>query len=161
MPDFGHARPCGVDRRGRGPDLRQRRPRGPPLSRALERRQVTGHQSYEIAECPEYKDLFLGQVFSAIDQAMEEHPPPYVSQANGKVEAAVKSVRGMTRTLQVALEDQLKSKIPATHAIMHWLVGHAADILTWRIRGVDGLTAYQRARGKPFVYKLVGFGEYC
>ena len=49
----------------------------PPLSRALERRQVTGHQSYEIAECPEYKDLFLGQVFSAIDQAMEEqqHAP--------------------------------------------------------------------------------------
>ena len=49
----------------------------PPLSRALERRQVTGHQSYEIAECPEYKDLFLGQVFSAIDQAVEEqqHAP--------------------------------------------------------------------------------------
>ena len=68
---------------------------------------------------------------------MEEHPPPYDSQAKGKVESAVKSVRGMVRTLQVALENQLKSKIPATHAIMHWLVGHAADILTWRIRGVD------------------------
>ena len=67
----------------------------------------------------------------------------------------------MVRTLQVALEEQLKSKIPATHAIMHWLVGHSSDILTWRIRGVDGLTAYQRARGKPFVYKLVGFGERC
>ena len=96
-----------------------------------------------------------------VEQAMEEHPPPYDSQANGKVESAVKSVRGMVRTLQVALENQLKSKIPATHAIMHWLVGHAADILTWRIRGVDGLTAYQRARGKPFVYKLIGFGECC
>ena len=96
-----------------------------------------------------------------VDQAMEEHPPPYDSQANGKVESAVKSVRGMVRTLQVALEEQLQSKIPATHPIMHWLVGHAADILTWRIRNVDGLTAYQRARGKPFVYKLIGFGERC
>ena len=96
-----------------------------------------------------------------VDQAMEEHPPPYDSQANGKVEAAVKSVRGMTRTLQVALEDQLQSKIPTTHPVMHWLVSHAADVLTWRIRGPDGLTAYQRARGKPFTYKLIAFGERC
>ena len=61
----------------------------------------------------------------------------------------------------MALEDQLKSKIPATHAVMHWLVGHAADLFTWRIRGVDGLTAYQRARGKPFTYTLIAFGERC
>ena len=92
---------------------------------------------------------------------MEEHPPPYDSQANGKVESGVKSVRGMARTLQVAFEDKLNSKIPATHAVMHWLVSHAADVLTWRIRGLDGLTAYQRARGKPFVYKLIGFAEQC
>ena len=96
-----------------------------------------------------------------VEQAMEEHPPPHDSQANGKVESAVKAVRGMTRTLQVALEDQLKSKIPTTHAVMYWLVSHAADVLTWRIRGIDGLTAYQRARGKPFTYKLIAFGERC
>lgn len=96
-----------------------------------------------------------------VDQAMEEHPPPYDSQANGKVEASVKSVRGMARTLQAALEDQMKSKIPATHAVMHWFVSHAADILSWRIGGSDGLTAYQRARGKPFVYKIIAFGERC
>lgn len=96
-----------------------------------------------------------------MDQVMEEHPPPYDSQADGRVESAVKSVRGMARTLQVALEDQLQSKIPATHAIMHWLVSHAADLLTWRIRGLDGLTAYQRVRGKPFTYKLIAFGERC
>ena len=38
-------------------------------------------------------------VYGIVDQALEEHPPPYDSQANGLVESAVKSVRGMTRTL--------------------------------------------------------------
>ena len=67
------------------------------------------------------------------DQALEEHPPPYDSQANGSVEPAVMSVRGMTRALHVALESSLGCKIPAVHAIMTWRVGHAANILTWRV----------------------------
>ena len=58
------------------------------------------------------------RVDGLVDRAPEEHPPPYYSQANGLVEAAVKSVRGMTRTLHVALESSLGCKIPAVHAIM-------------------------------------------
>ena len=81
-----------------------------------------------------------------VDQALEDRPPPYDSQSNRLVESAVKSVRGMTCTLHVALESSLGCKTPAT---MAWLVSHAANILAWRVRGFDGVTAYQRVGGKP------------
>ena len=105
--------------------------------------------------------LKAARVDGVVDQALGEHPPPYDSQANGLVESAVKSVRGMPRTLRFALESSLGCKILAVHAILTWLVGHAANILTWRVRGVDGLTVYQRVRGKPFSYKLIGFAKRC
>ena len=47
------------------------------------------------------------------------------------------------------------------HAIMARLVSHAANILTRKVRGVDGLTAYQRVRGKLFSYKLIGLADRC
>ena len=68
-----------------------------------------------------------------VDQSLEEHPPPYNSKATGLVGSAVKSVRGMTCALRVALESSLGCETPAVHAIMTWLVSHAANILTWRV----------------------------
>ena len=35
-----------------------------------------------------------------LDQASAEHPPPYDSQSNGAVEAAVKQVRGRLKALK-------------------------------------------------------------
>ena len=58
------------------------------------------------------------RVDGIVDQALEEHPPPYKSQSDGLVESAVKSVRGMARALHVALDISLGCKIPAVHAIM-------------------------------------------
>ena len=40
---------------------------------------------------------------NTVDQAMEEHPAPYDSKANGAVENAVKQVQGLARTLKISL----------------------------------------------------------
>ena len=36
-----------------------------------------------------------------IDEAPEEHPPPYETQANGAVEAVVMQVKGRLKTLKL------------------------------------------------------------
>ena len=100
-------------------------------------------------------------VDGVVDQALVDHPPPYDSQSSGLVESAVQLVKVMTRTLHAVLESSLGCNISAPHAIMSWLVSHAANILTWRVHGVAWLTAYQRVGGKPFSYKLIGFAERC
>ena len=97
----------------------------------------------------------------AVDQVLEEHPPPFDSQANGDVESAAKAVRGQTRTLQSCLESRLGHRIPVSHPIYAWLISHAAMMITVRVRGHDGQTAYQRIRGRPWSNRLLGFGEKC
>ena len=44
---------------------------------------------------------------------------------------------------------------------MAWMVNHVAWVLTTRIRGRDGRSAYEKLRGKPFSKRMVGFGEIC
>ena len=74
-------------------------------------------------------------------------------------EAAVKSWKGMFRTHKSALEEQLKCRIPITHPIISWLAKWAGDILVWTVKGLDGLTAYHRVRGKTFRTRLPAMGE--
>ena len=92
------------------------------------------------------------------DQAAEAHPAPYDSKGNGSVENANRQVQGLIRTLKRCLEVRLKQRIPVDHPLMAWLVKHAAWVLTTRVRGKDGQTAYERLRGKPFARKSIGFG---
>ena len=96
-----------------------------------------------------------------LDQAGEEHPPPYDPQANGGAEIRVKLVKGQLKTLRSSLEARVGFKIPVAHPINTWLVEHAADILTWISKGQDGKTAYHRVRGRAFNGKLLLFGETC
>ena len=44
---------------------------------------------------------------------------------------------------------------------MAWLVPHVAAINTYRVRGEDGKTAYERARLRPFNGRLLRFAEQC
>ena len=95
-----------------------------------------------------------------IEQAAEEHPPPYDPQANGEIENTVKMVKGRARTFVHALEQRILKKIPPTHPVLSWLVEHAAMSMTRRSRGADGMTAWQRARGRPFGARMMEFGEF-
>ena len=96
-----------------------------------------------------------------LEQAAEEHPPPYDPQSNGGIEVGVKLVKGHLKTMRSALQERIGFKIPVIHPVLTWLVEHAANVLTWLARGKDGRTAYQRVRGRPFNGKLLLFGESC
>ena len=63
--------------------------------------------------------------------------------------------------MRFGLERELESRIPAKHPLIAWLVRHAANVLTWAVKGQDGKTAYHRVRGKPFCTRFMTFGEQC
>ena len=107
------------------------------------------------------QEALKGLRAEGLEQAAEEHPPPYDYQANGGIEVGCKLVRGHLRTMLVCLEHRLQAKIPTTHAVMTWLVEHVANVLTWRVKGQDGRTPYHRLRGRVFNGKLIGSGERC
>ena len=96
-----------------------------------------------------------------LEQLASEKPVPYDHQSNGAAEAAVRQVQGMLRTHKASLEQSLKCKVPSRHPVIRWLVEHVALLLTVRLRGPDGRTAYHKVRGKPFEKRLACFGEVC
>ena len=65
------------------------------------------------------ESLFALKV-SGLEQAGEEHSPPYDSQANGSVENAVKLVKCRLRTLKLCLERGIGKIIPPRHPIVTW-----------------------------------------
>ena len=94
---------------------------------------------------------------NTVDQAMEEHPAPYYSKAKGAVENAVKQVQGLARTLKISLERIINKSIPLEHAVVAWLVEHAAFVLTARRLTDNGMTAYQHLQGPQFVRSFMIF----
>ena len=96
-----------------------------------------------------------------VEQLMEEHSPEYDPQANGSAEVAVRLLKGHLRTLKSCLESKIGFRIPVNHALMAWLVRHAAALVTWCAKGHDGQTAYQRVRGREFRTRLMTVGEVC
>ena len=96
-----------------------------------------------------------------LEQTLEEHSPEYDPQANGSAEVAVRLLKGHLRTLRSSLEAQIGFRIPVRHALMTWLVRHAAALISWCAKGHDGQTAHQRVRGREFRTRLLTFGECC
>ena len=80
----------------------------------------------------------------------KEEPAPYDSQSNGGTEVGVMLIRGLFRTLKLCLESQIGRYIPVDHAVVPWLLEHTCLVLNVRSRGSDGLTPWQRVRGRPF-----------
>ena len=94
-----------------------------------------------------------------LQQLTEEHPNVYDSSGNGEIEVAVKQLTGVLRTNKLDLERRLGMVVPQDHPVMTWLVECSAWMVTIRTRGVDGLTAYQRVRGRDYTKRVVPFGE--
>ncbi len=94
-----------------------------------------------------------------VESVSREEPPSYSSQSNGGTEVGIRIIRGMFRTLKLCLEARIKKFIPVTHALVPWLLEHVCLLLNVQSRGHDGLTPWQRVRGRPFSQKLLGFGE--
>ena len=85
--------------------------------------------------------------------------PSTTPNGNGEVENAIRRFSGLLRTIKLCLEKRLQQRVPTDHKLMSWLVEHVAWILTVRVAGTDGITAYHRIKGKEYVKRSVGFGE--
>ena len=69
----------------------------------------------------------------AIDSAqigVPEHSHPGESASNGKAERAVQAVVDHIRTLKAAFEDRYNVRLGNSHPLFHWMVEHAAYLLS-------------------------------
>ena len=89
----------------------------------------------------------------------QEHPPAYDSQSNGGVEVGIRLIRGLFRTLKLCTEARLDKFVPVDHPLVSWLLEHTCLILSVRVRGSDGLTAWARVRGRAFNQRMLSFAE--
>ncbi len=94
-----------------------------------------------------------------VENVSKEQPPKYDSQSNGATEIGVRLIRGLFRTLKLCTEARIDKFIPIQHALIPWLLEHTCLALNTMVRGEDGLTAWARARGRPFGQALFGFAE--
>ena len=153
---FGHVVPCkGLDEEGWVADTVVQdvawlghtkvivKADGEPSLQALIKRVL------EVArvECPEIQNL------------SKEAPPTYDSQANGGIETGVRLIRGLFRTLKLCTEARINKFIPVDHPVAAWMLEHICLLLNTMVKGTDGLTAWQRVKGRSFGQQLVGFGE--
>jgi len=93
------------------------------------------------------------------DQVSKEQSAAHDSQSNGGTEVGIRLVRGLLRTIKLCLEARIGKYIPVDHAIMPWMIEHVCLLLNVLVRGEDGITAWQRVRGRPFGQQMFGFGE--
>ena len=98
---------------------------------------------------------------SGVDNVVDEGSVPYDPQSNGAAETTVRLMKGMFKVLLLSLERQLGARIPLDHPVITWLLMHGAMLRTLLIKGEDGLTAHQRARGSPGNLRMLAFGELC
>ena len=96
---------------------------------------------------------------TTLKRLSKEEPAKYDSQSNGGVEVGVMLGRGLFRTLKLCLESHIGRFIQTDHAIVPWLLEHTCLILNVRSRGTDGITPWERVKGRPFGQQVVGFGE--
>ena len=81
------------------------------------------------------------------------------SQSNGRAERAVQAIEGITRTMKLALEKRIRTKIPCGHPVMTWMVEHGAETINRFHVSKDGRTPYERLKGKRFKGEVVEFGR--
>ena len=94
-----------------------------------------------------------------LEQLLEEHPNVYDSSGNGEIEVTVKQLTGVLRSNKLDLERRIGKAVPQAHPLTSWLVEYCAWMINVRVVGSDGLTAYQRVRGRAYAKRLVPFGE--
>ena len=88
-----------------------------------------------------------------------ETSPVGDSRANGLAERAVQSVQKQVRTLKLALERNLGSRVEVTHPCFPWLIEHAADVLNQFLVSSDGRTAWERLKGRRYGGLMFEFGS--
>lgn len=81
-------------------------------------------------------------------------------QSNGAAERAVQTCQGLVRTLKAHLEEKLGREIGSSSSILAWMVEHAGTLRTlYSQEGAEGLTPFQRIKGRKWQIALPCFGE--
>ena len=81
------------------------------------------------------------------------------SQSNGRVEGAIRRLKGQIRTIKDYLEHMIKAEIPSDSCVLQWLVKWAATSISRFAVGKDGFTAYEKMRGRKCNICVTAFGE--
>lgn len=108
---------------------------------------------------PAMKALATWVMEMRMHTAVVEESPDDEPQSNGMAERCVQTVMGLFRTARSALENRIGQTLPDDHAVLTWLVRHAAG-LHHRIHvGHDGSTPWERLTGKKTGQSVVELGE--
>ena len=92
-------------------------------------------------------------------KVVPEDPPRGESQSNGTVEEAGKAVREFVRVPWEHVQDKAEVEPGASDVIVLWKVRWAAMMVSRFLVGKDGLTAYERRRGRKCRIPVVAFGK--
>ena len=92
-------------------------------------------------------------------KVVPESPPRGESQSNGTAEEAGKTVREFVRVLKEQVEHSAKIELGCAEVLTVWMIRWAAMLCSKYLAGKDGLTAYERRRGKRCSIPVVTFGE--
>ena len=80
-------------------------------------------------------------------------------QSNGAAESSVTVVKGLVRSIKLAVESASGVEVPADHDLLTWLVPHAASMHPRFAVGRVGKTACERNVRRRAVSPLAQFGE--
>ena len=69
-------------------------------------------------------------------------------------------MKGVARSIRVALGEFYKTDISSKHPVLPWLVSYAAGQITRGQIGADGKTPHQRLKGRTFRKLLPVFAEH-
>ena len=92
-------------------------------------------------------------------EAITEESPVGEPQSNGRVDRAVRTVRGQIRTMKEAIDSRLQDRSPRHHPVLPWLPRHAAASMVRYNVGNGGITSHDRWKGKKFNHDVTDCGS--
>eukprot|EP00435_Cladocopium_sp_Y103_P040582 s1727_g11.t1 len=92
-------------------------------------------------------------------RTMVEFSGPGDSQANGRVEREIQTVRGLARTLVRRLREGAKIEINPAGPLFAWAMRHAGWLISHFRRQSGSPTAYEMVTGRKYMDKLAIYGE--
>ena len=81
------------------------------------------------------------------------------SQANGRIERAIRKRQAQFRTMRHHLESSLVTQMDNGSAIVDWLIVWTADILSKYVVHENGRAAYEMATQHVVKHKVIGCAE--
>jgi hypothetical protein len=105
---------------------------------------------------PAMKDLLNKVSALRAPETIIEHSPVGDSKANGRAERAVQAVEKQVRVLKLSTEEHF-GVFSVLHPCFPWLVLHSADVITKFKVHPDGLTSYEKIKGRKYTGLMLEF----